>query len=508
MIKRFLVAGLCLATAACTSTKTKLQAPTGGDSGPGGAVAGGSGNGSSGGASGGSSESGGASGASGGSSGSSSASGGNGVSGSGGASGGSSGSGGVSGGSSGSGGVSGANGGSGGATGANGGNGGSRGASGGSSGSGGASGGNGGFGGASGANGGNGGSRGASGGTSGSGGASGGNGGSRGASGGSSGSGYGGSGSLCPNGTAEQFLAPVGPQSSGIYFSPNPYSGGALDGPLGATPATWYASQWNIPRNLEAANNSAIAAQCTASPAPVSFATANANARICMHNAGDGTAAMELAQSLIGVTCATNPTTSEFDLFISPTDGNYPSYTAGIVPVSAQPTLAQLTSLVVSFGAQLTFANVPGGCGGPCGASGNVDYGFFTVGVPLDTQNQTLFFQVQIWDSREGKCGGAQYACGARTFWYQNTPPTYGYSVSVGSMAGSSGCLTAGGSRHTYTINILPSILAGLASSGRPATIDADPAHWRVSGLYVGTGIEGQAAVVSVVDHVSIAACQ
>ena len=143
-----------------------------------------------------------------------------------------------------------------------------------------------------------------------------------------------------------------------------------------------------------------------------------------MHNAGDGTAAMELAQSLVGVACAHNPATSEFNLFVSPVDGNYPKYSAGIVPLSAQPKLTELSSLVVSFGAQLAFASVPGGCGGPCGASGDVDYGYFTVGVPLDTSNQTLFFQVQIWDSREGKCGGAQYACGVQTSWYSVPPRT------------------------------------------------------------------------------------
>ncbi len=250
-----------------------------------------------------------------------------------------------------------------------------------------------------------------------------------------------------------------------------------------------------------------MAAQCTASPAPVSFATANANARICIHDAGDGTAAVELAQSLIGVTCAHNPATSEFNLFVSPIDGNYPKYSAGILPLSAEPTLAQMSSLVVSFGAQLTFASVPGGCGGPCGASGDVDYGYFTIGVPLDTSTQTLFFQIQIWDSREGECGGARYACAAASSWYIDAPPSYGYSVSIGSIAGSTGCLTTGGSRHAYTIDLLPSILKGLASSGRPAGMDPNPADWRVSGLYVGTGIEGQTAVVSVVDHLSLTAC-
>ena len=53
-----------------------------------------------------------------------------------------------------------------------------------------------------------------------------------------------------------------------------------------------------------------------------------------------------------------------------------------------------------------------------------------------------------------------------------------------------------------YNINILPKLLTALSTG--PATIDRNPAHWIINGLYVGTGIEGAATTTVIVDSVSL----
>jgi hypothetical protein len=315
-------------------------------------------------------------------------------------------------------------------------------------------------------------------------------------------------------GRGEQLLLDPGPAIPGLYLTPNttlpPVFHGQLYGPIGAAPtatARWHITQWNSPDPLPPVAGPAATTPC-AGAAPLWYTSSRAG-HVCVYAEGTTAPAsvtVELHQEGAPSVCG-----AEFDTFLEPNSDAFPLYPQG--QASFNTSLAALRNVTVSFGANLLNATVERNrCGASpqCGPSGKVDYGYGVLGVVAGNQaaGQTLFYQVQLGDTRDGECPGVRNTCmPAPLFWYARDNP-YGASNTAAEYGlpclGMSPGFGVRGRRIAYAFDVLPKI-AGAILQG-PPTMDKDLSAWTVGGIYVGLGLEGSVVQTLLLDSLSYTA--
>jgi hypothetical protein len=306
-------------------------------------------------------------------------------------------------------------------------------------------------------------------------------------------------------------------------------------GPLGiGTPANprWNIAQWGSPCDL-GTTASDLGGGAWASGNGVTAAVqynplSGGNQLVQMSQNGT---TIKTAPSTYWIPCRNGGPVPENDLIISPNvpSAYLPPATGGPIASNLQttgPTLAQLQSVTVTVGAELTYESITPRCNLPA----DPDYGFATVGVTLTdySTSQVLFYQVILRDSR---CAGHQdcpsnlsnegdffdHACGGGNVIFQNgdpngTPATgwyYGVSETLVSAGNPLNCLIPGGGRQFYTLSVGSRIDAWIQTGiwtpqpGSP-TIDRNLNNWIITGLYVGSGIQGSAVTTSRYDSINM----
>ena len=277
------------------------------------------------------------------------------------------------------------------------------------------------------------------------------------------------------------YLTNPGPSLNKLYFAPPNYNGSLYGsvGLLGPTPF-WYIAQWNIPVMLSG----------TAIPTGVGYGwyTDDPYARVLRYD--DTNKSLELAQNgaTTNLTCGT-----EFDLFLSPVDSSYSSYNQGIIQ---GPSLNTLTSLRYTLGSKITYEYIAIRC--------PVNYAYYTAVIVFSnpTTQQVIFYQIILRDSWQGY---ANYACSPSTYWFSTNGPFFGVNDTAPVLGQS--CLPASGILYNYSFEIASRIKT-LIIQGAKYYIDQDLGHWFVSGLYIGSGLEGSATVTSIYSSINLVGAQ
>lgn len=240
---------------------------------------------------------------------------------------------------------------------------------------------------------------------------------------------------------------------------------------------------------------------------------------------------IKTAPSTYWIPCQNGGPVTENDLFISPNNPSSMIAPAVGGPVAsnlrtAGPTLAQLQSVTVTLGAELTYESITP----RCNQASDPDYGYSTVGVTLTnaTSSQVLFYQVLLRDSR---CAGHadcpsnlanegdfyDHGCSGGNVVFENGVPNgspatgwyYGVTETLVSAGNPLNCLTVGGGRKFYTLSVGSRIDAwiqtgiGSPQPGSPA-IDRTLGNWVITGLYIGSGIQGSAVTTSRYDSINM----
>jgi len=226
--------------------------------------------------------------------------------------------------------------------------------------------------------------------------------------------------------------------------------------------------------------------------------TANVNSRLCIGRNEYGLV-LQLAQSGENLKCG-----NEYDLFVAPISSVYSKYPQNDIPIHLVSPVTNFTSINFSFAAEIPFAVVGLRCGEypQCGGSGHVDYGYATAALTLNNleSKQSIFFQISLWDSRmNDSCSPFENPCNPSLSWFFNSDP-FGSNYAVSGYGYP--CLTVGGGRVYYNLDILPSFYDALDHA--PSAMDTDPNHWRVGGFYIGTGLQGDTSSVLILDSINL----
>eukprot|EP01119_Soliformovum_irregulare_P017433 TRINITY_DN517_c1_g3_i1.p1 TRINITY_DN517_c1_g3~~TRINITY_DN517_c1_g3_i1.p1 ORF type:complete len:311 (-),score=46.34 TRINITY_DN517_c1_g3_i1:12-944(-) len=295
---------------------------------------------------------------------------------------------------------------------------------------------------------------------------------------------------------ALDILSEPGPKTSSLWMAPNPLAwNGTLEGPLGGGNSSWFVVQWNNPTAIGGSGYSPGRGSCTMSQ-PVAWHIVNDNIRICA--SATTPSIIEFAQSGDNLQCGL-----EYDLFITPLGFQQKPYGTNWMNFAIEPVLGQLGEMIFSFGAELKYFNIAQRCGSfpQCGISGHVDYAYATAALVLSSieGGQTLFVQIALWDSRGDQCGQSCHQ--QQEQWFFSTNP-FGFNIGVGAMGG--GCIGVNTGRIQFNLNVLPAIKEAIASG--PGNMIRDPTKWKVGSLYIGTGMQGAADVVLLVDSINLTA--
>lgn len=106
-----------------------------------------------------------------------------------------------------------------------------------------------------------------------------------------------------------------------------------------------------------------------------------------------------------------------------------------------------------------------------------------------------------LWDSRQTLgCSFPVNPCVNFTYWFFQTNP-FGFSEAISNYGGP--CLSPGGSLQPFSLNVLPHLINAL-KQGTTYGIDPSPWNWKISGFYIGTGLQGQASSVVFVSDVAL----
>jgi hypothetical protein len=298
-----------------------------------------------------------------------------------------------------------------------------------------------------------------------------------------------------------------GPSERGLYLSPIEYQH-RLDGPAGGPSSLWYLTQWSGASPLNASAALPGGGPCPPSPAFTTLwhvctaAAAAAPTCACMQRrAADGALALLTLQDGASLPCG-----AEYDLFLAPTDGAYANAPPNVRPLP----LAAARAFTCNFTVELLAWRAAARCGpqGSCGPSGRLDYGYITLGVVLSNaaQAQTIFYQVILGDTRGAPTCPGNDPCAPWGDWYGGLP-TVGFSESIGRLAGSQGgCLAPGAPEARFSLPLLGRLLQAVAEgAARFPGLNASAAAWTVTGLYLGTGMEGSTSAAVRISSVAVA---
>ena len=295
---------------------------------------------------------------------------------------------------------------------------------------------------------------------------------------------------------------PLGPSEAGLFISPVRYNHSLL-GPAFTpdAPSGWYLTQWSATQQLNASD-------AVAGPAPgngpcgagagESFQTlwhaSAADQLVCVQRSGGGGGAGALAL-LVLQDGSHLPCGAEFDSFISPTDGAYanpPLKNMVEAPLGGASGVGD--SLRARFTLELlAFAPSPR-CGprGSCGPSGQLDYGYLTLGLTLGSSaGETIFYQVALADTRSAPACPGSDTCRQWSDWFSTSEPL-GVTDSIAFLDGADGgCLQPGAGARSYDLPVGPRLLAVVAYAAAHFNTSANASAWSLGGVYVGAGMEG-----------------
>jgi len=279
------------------------------------------------------------------------------------------------------------------------------------------------------------------------------------------------------------FVAP-GPSQNSLWLAPATYNGSLL-GPVGLVndQGTWHIAQWGIPASLPTIP--------TAFDSYKSWQLVNGHASVVRYDTPTSKR-VELGQSGFAVPCST-----EFDLFLEPNSLVYAGYPQGIPSQAQTPMLSQITSLVLSLSAGIDEESTVTRCANTAG----VDYAYYNASIILynATSLQTLYYQIILRDTRAGY---ASNACTTDTLWFFTVAPDFGVSDTAPVLGAS--CLAPLAGQKAYRFEIA-SRLKSLIQEG-PAGLDRNTEAWKVTGVYVGSGLQGSAVVRSTYESIALVA--
>ena len=304
------------------------------------------------------------------------------------------------------------------------------------------------------------------------------------------------------------------PLSSSLLVDPSS-KGPTLLGPYpaGSPPngSGYFIAQWDNPSPFSG-NASSPFGRCTPPPGGrVEVAVGSPSLRACVLQAQDGARSVELAATGASPDAPAVACGKEFDAFVAPVgvgrttaEGRTP-IAPNFLPLEESPPLSTVGSVTASFSAALLHADTQPRCGprGSCGPSGNIDWVYSVLGVVLSNRapvlhatarDETLFFQVILSDTRAGPaCNASLDPCLPRALhWFASAAPTFGCSDAIGTLQPGA-CLLPGGPARAFNLELLPRITAAISDAAASFGADSDLAHWRVSSMYVGSGLQGSA---------------
>jgi hypothetical protein len=242
---------------------------------------------------------------------------------------------------------------------------------------------------------------------------------------------------------------------------------------------TWLVSQWNIPVDLTGVQNAAPGTD---------WSVANLYARV-KYIASSKT--YELAQN--GQSPGSRPCNVETDLFLSPLGQNYPTFPQG---QQSSKSLDLLANLGFRAGLLVTYENIQNRCT-PSGAYDFVSYAASFIF--SSSTGQTLFYQVQLRQNGLGTTLPNMSWCP------NNNDPATAHLYCIDDdihYLNSSFSHAAVGQHVTYTADMLPRVKQVVQSGyrrgdGSNEMIDGNLAHWKLTGIYIGSYLQGGANVTS-----------
>ena len=209
-----------------------------------------------------------------------------------------------------------------------------------------------------------------------------------------------------------------------------------LSGPIGAaggsTDGRWMVAQWNTPAPLPVralppgSSGAADACRAQPSPGPLAWHTHSAAASVCVYEpraAGSPRPVLLVQEG--GSAEAPLSCGLENDLFLAPTAADV--YGNSPVGMEQSAPLSELSALRISFRASLKLSFPRARCGHTpyCNATiADIDYGYSTAGVTFSNRaaRQTVFYQVQLWDTRCHTCKAKPCGCERTGQWTCKMP--------------------------------------------------------------------------------------
>ena len=284
-----------------------------------------------------------------------------------------------------------------------------------------------------------------------------------------------------------------------------PSSPSCFNPPTTSMPCTWAAQQWgNYPPSLDMSPFASIACSSVvttaAPPLTNCFRAAGTNHVMTQFTSGGNVVAQIQSQGLNQpcfngtITPGTSP---ESDAMIAPigtAPAGYPGYPAGII---ANPNLSTLTALTYSATVKLKY--VAQNVANACPPVVNTVYQSFTLmmAASFSTGTQTLFYQLAI--ARLGyvysNVGNGYFAV-TNPYGFGDDISWYGANQPTAMCGGCSNQMPALNAPVTYSVNILPRVLAAI-TAGAGNGVDQTLSDWTIGGMYVGHVVYGNIGGIS-----------
>jgi hypothetical protein len=264
-----------------------------------------------------------------------------------------------------------------------------------------------------------------------------------------------------------------------FLLAPKVYTGD-LWGPVGegASIPSWHIAQWGIRQELPTQTD------CLDDCTNGIWQIQNDDAAVRVFMSPTQGRVVELAQDSMHPDYGCG----EFDLFLEPNEEHvYPRYQSAFGPLSGRPTLAQQTRIVFAIVQEVLSATAGRRCAPYVDLAG-VGFAFISLNTAV-TPRQVLYYQIVTYDSR-----GLTFDA----FWFAaGMTGTGGHEFGVSDSVQILGFapLTPGGGAVGYRMDILPRLRALIAAG--PPGLERDLTKWQLRGMYLGSGTNGAAKIVS-----------
>ena len=304
----------------------------------------------------------------------------------------------------------------------------------------------------------------------------------------------------------------LNPQIDSLYLGPqqnNASTRGKLRGSIPYNNSNWHIAEWNIPNILplkaifpNETSKEDVPCNYDNNDSDLRWFTNSTNGIVCLYqNKATNITEIELHLNGKGLECGT-----EYDLFaapITPQLSGYPVAFIGKGP--GLPFLSNLINLTLEFEIlMIKNYTIIEHCGTPCGKSGEIDYGYFTVGIPISNElkKQTIMYQIGVFDSRDDIANCNADMCKYQEHWYGSN----GYMNSIASFGYD--CIDFGTSNVLkFKHDLLPfykHIFKNASENSPIENLDTNLSNWQVGSLYIGGGIQGMADIDLLVTNIDL----